>query len=76
MQQNAADYLETQLDWNSVYVYHSETFGAKGTLGWQSDKDVVLLIRNLSVALVKLNPVLPEAAYLLTGIPFLNDTTL
>lgn len=62
VQQTTADYLETQLGWDSVFAYNNETFGAEGTLGRQSDKDVVLT-RYLGEALVKLNPGLPDAAY-------------
>ncbi|SER19772.1 type I restriction enzyme, R subunit [Nitrosomonas sp. Nm51] len=62
VQQTTADYLETQLGWDSVFAYNSETFGTEGTLGRQSDKDVVLT-RYLNEALVKLNPGLPGAAY-------------
>ncbi|SEN59601.1 type I restriction endonuclease subunit R [Nitrosomonas marina] len=62
VQATTADYLQEQLDWESIYAYNNETFGAEGTLGRQSDKDVVLT-RYLGEALVKLNPGLPEAAY-------------
>lgn len=62
VQATTADYLEDQLGWESVYAYNNETFGAEGTLGRQSDKDVVLT-RYLGEALVKLNPSLPDAAY-------------
>ena len=62
VQATTADYLEAQLGWESVYAYNNETFGAEGTLGRQSDKDVVLT-RYLGEALVKLNPCLPNAAY-------------
>jgi len=62
VQATAADYLHTQLGWNSVYAFNSETFGIEGTLGRLSDKDVILT-RYLGEALVKLNPGLPHAAY-------------
>lgn len=62
VQATTADYLEAQLGWDSIYAYNNETFGAEGTLGRQSDKDVVLT-RYLGEALVKLNPGLPAAAY-------------
>ncbi|SET59049.1 type I restriction enzyme, R subunit [Nitrosomonas marina] len=62
VQQTTADYLETQLGWDSVVAYHNETFGAESLLGRQSDKEVVLT-RYLGEALVKLNPGLPGAAY-------------
>lgn len=62
VQATTTDYLEDQLGWESIYAYNNETFGAEGTLGRQSDKDVVLT-RYLGEALVKLNPGLPDAAY-------------
>lgn len=62
VQATTADYLEDQLGWNSIYAYNNEIFGAEGTLGRQSDKDIVLT-RYLGEALVKLNPGLPDAAY-------------
>ncbi|TXI26383.1 MAG: type I restriction endonuclease subunit R [Nitrosomonas oligotropha] len=62
VQATTADYLQDQLGWDSIYAYNNETFGAEGTLGRQSDKDVVLT-RYLGEALVKLNPGLPDAAY-------------
>ncbi len=62
VQQTTADYLERQLGWNSVYAFNTETYGPDGTLGRQSDKEVVLT-RYLREALVKLNPGLPDSAY-------------
>jgi len=62
VQATTADYLQDQLGWDSIYAYNNETFGAEGTLGRHSDKDVVLT-RYLGEALVKLNPGLPDAAY-------------
>ncbi|MBX9916785.1 MAG: type I restriction endonuclease subunit R [Nitrosomonas sp.] len=62
VQATTADYLEEQLGWDSIYAYNNETFGAEGTLGRHSDKDVVLT-RYLGEALIKLNPGLPAAAY-------------
>lgn len=62
VQATTSDYLEDRLGWESIYAYNNETFGAEGTLGRQSDKDVVLT-RYLGEALVKLNPGLPNAAY-------------
>lgn len=62
VQATTADYLKEQLGWESVYAYNNETSGAEGTLGRQSDKDIVLT-RYLGEALVKLNPGLPDAAY-------------
>jgi type I restriction enzyme, R subunit len=62
VQQTTAAYLETQLGWESVYAYNEETFGADGTLGRASDREVVLT-RYLRAALEKFNPGLPESAY-------------
>jgi type I restriction enzyme, R subunit len=62
VQQTTAEYLETQLGWESVYAYNDETFGADGILGRTSDREVVLT-RYLRAALEKFNPDLPESAY-------------
>ncbi|MGB5806475.1 type I restriction endonuclease subunit R [Castellaniella sp.] len=62
VQQTTADYLEHQLGWRSVYAYNTETFGPEGTLGRQSDKEVVL-VRILDAKLRLFNPGLPEIAY-------------
>ena len=62
VQATTADYLEEQLGWESIYAYNNETFGKEGSLGRESDKDVVLT-RYLGEALVKLNPGLPDVAY-------------
>jgi type I restriction enzyme, R subunit len=63
VQETTADYLHEQLQWDdNVFAYNKETFGPEGTLGRNSDKDVVLT-RYLGEALVTLNPGLPEAAY-------------
>jgi type I restriction enzyme R subunit len=62
VQQTTAEYLERQLGWDSVYAYHTETYGPDGTLGRHSDKEVVLT-RYLRQALARLNPGLPDAAY-------------
>ncbi|WP_027186141.1 type I restriction endonuclease subunit R [Desulfovibrio inopinatus] len=62
VQQTTAEYLETHLGWDSVYAYNTETYGPDGTLGRDSDKEVVLT-RYLREALIKLNPGLPGSAY-------------
>lgn len=62
VQQTTAEYLEAQLDWDSVYAYNTEIYGPDGTLGRDSDKEVVLT-RYLREALGKLNPGLPDSAY-------------
>src|SRR5438876_6187350 len=61
VQQTFADHLRDQLDWESVYAYNAETFGPQGTLGRASERDVVL-VRDLRVALARLNQDLPESA--------------
>ena len=62
VQQTTADYLRDELGWRSVYAYNNETFGAEGTLGRTSDREVVLTpaLRN---SLIGLNPGLPTSAY-------------
>jgi type I restriction enzyme R subunit len=39
VQQTTAEYLERQLGWESVYAYYTETFGPRGTLGRESDRE-------------------------------------
>nr|MBC8363113.1 type I restriction endonuclease subunit R [Candidatus Desulfatibia profunda] len=62
VQQTTAEYLEKQLDWESVYAYNTETFGPEGMLGRASDREVVLT-RYLRAKLVELNQGLPQDAY-------------
>ncbi|HFD86210.1 MAG TPA: type I restriction endonuclease subunit R, partial [Gammaproteobacteria bacterium] len=62
VQQTTAEYLESALGWDSVYAYNNETLGPDGTLGRDSDHDVVL-VRYLREKLVELNPDLPADAY-------------
>ncbi|MCC6207509.1 MAG: hypothetical protein IT488_05095 [Gammaproteobacteria bacterium] len=40
VQQTAADCLELQLGWKSVYAYSNEAFVPDGTLGRASDREV------------------------------------
>ena len=61
VQKTFADHLEKTLGWESVYAFQAETFGANSLLGRASERDVVL-VRDLRVALAKLNPSLPESA--------------
>jgi type I restriction enzyme R subunit len=61
VQQTFADHLRDRLGWEGVYAYNAETFGATGTLGRASERDVVL-VRDLRAALERLNPDIPEAA--------------
>ena len=61
VQATFAAHLEHVLGWDSVYAWNQETFGPDGTLGRTSERDVVL-VRDLRMALVKLNPQLPSGA--------------
>jgi type I restriction enzyme, R subunit len=63
VQQTTTDYLKDNLKWDeSIYAF-DEKIGVDGTLGRESEKEVVLkqyLLRSLQ----KLNPGLPKEAYL------------
>lgn len=61
VQRTTAEYLHEELGWESVYAYN-ETFGPDGTLGRESDREVVLALQ-LRQSLVELNPGLPDDAY-------------
>jgi type I restriction enzyme R subunit len=61
VQQAFANHLRDVFGWESVYAYNLETFGPNGTLGRNSERDVVL-VRDLRAALIRLNPDLPESA--------------
>jgi type I restriction enzyme R subunit len=61
VQRTFAEHLERALGWETIYAYNTETFGPQGTLGRASEREVVL-VRDLRVALVRLNPDLPESA--------------
>lgn len=61
VQRSFAEHLERVLGWDTVYAYNAETFGAAGTLGRASERDVVL-VRDLRAALERLNQDVPEAA--------------
>ncbi|MDP9177063.1 MAG: type I restriction endonuclease subunit R [Gemmatimonadota bacterium] len=61
VQRTFADHLENALGWESVYAYNAETLGPAGTLGRESERDVVL-VRDLRAALEELNPALPASA--------------
>ena len=62
VQQTTADYLRDRLGWDVVYAYNNETFGKNGTLGRESDREVILT-RYLATKLTEFNPNLPETAY-------------
>jgi type I restriction enzyme R subunit len=61
VQETFAKHLHDVLGWESVYAFNDETFGADGTLGRTSERDVVL-VRDLRAAIKRLNPALPEGA--------------
>lgn len=61
-QETLASYLQDELRWDNVFAFNTETFGPEGTLGRNSDRDVVLT-RHLGEALVRLNSGLPDEAY-------------
>ena len=62
VQKTMAEYLEVEHGWRVAMAWNKEVFGPEGTLGRKSDKDVVLT-RYLSETLLRLNPGLPEDAY-------------
>lgn len=59
VQQIFADHLENELAWESVYAWNHETFGPAGTLGRQSEQDVILR-GHLIGAIRGMRPDLPE----------------
>ncbi|HHL34328.1 MAG TPA: type I restriction endonuclease subunit R [Desulfobulbaceae bacterium] len=62
VQQTTTDYLLRELNWDeSIYAY-DEKLGPDGTLGRESEQEVVLT-RYLRRKLVELNPGLPDEAY-------------
>lgn len=61
VQKTFAEHLEQELGWENIYAFNQETFGPNGTLGRQSERDVVL-VRDLRTALYRLNPGLPPQA--------------
>ena len=61
VQQTTADFLHTELGWESIYAY-SETLGTNGLLGRDNRKQVILT-RYLRPALERINPGHPPKAY-------------
>ena len=51
-----------ELSWEVANVYEGETFGETGTLGRDSEADVILRTR-FNTAIKSLNPNLPQKAY-------------
>ncbi|NQU63792.1 MAG: type I restriction endonuclease subunit R, partial [SAR324 cluster bacterium] len=62
VQQTTADYLEGNLGWDESINAMQETLGKGGTLGRDSETEMIL-VRYLEKKLVELNPGLPDAAY-------------
>ncbi len=62
VQQTVIKHFKHKLEWETAYAYNIEVFGENGTLGRNSEKEVVL-VRYLRQALENLNPNLPGNAY-------------
>ncbi|MCB9759142.1 MAG: type I restriction endonuclease subunit R [Alphaproteobacteria bacterium] len=62
LQRDTAEFFRDTLGWRSAWAWDSESYGPNGTLGRQ-DQGEVVLTRDLDAALRKLNPGLPNEAY-------------
>lgn len=62
VQQTVINHFKYKLKWETTYAYNTEVFGENGTLGRNSEKEVVL-VRYLRQELENLNPNLPGDAY-------------
>lgn len=62
IEQTSIDLFNQQLNWDTINVYKGEIFGKEGTLGRDSETDV-LLKHKVIVSLKELNPKLPDQAY-------------
>ncbi len=62
VQKTTADYLLDNLNWDESIYCMDEVLGKEGTLGRETEKEIVL-IRYLGEALMKLNPGYPSEAY-------------
>lgn len=62
VQQTTANYLLNELSWDESIYAMDEKFGPEGTLGRDSERQIILT-RHLRPKLVKFNPGLPEQAY-------------
>ena len=62
VEQPVMEILSQDLAWEVSNVYEGETFGASGTIGRDSQADVLLKHRFIK-AIELLNPDLPEVAY-------------
>ena len=72
IQAPTAELLETQLGWQAVFAQDDEDFGADSLLG-RSNVTEVVLSREVSAALKRLNPGLPPEAYSLALAQVLQD---
>ena len=62
IEQTCINLFGQELDWKTINVYQGETFGPNGTLGRNSEADVILK-RLFLEAVKRLNEKLPDAAY-------------
>lgn len=62
IEQTCIDIFKNQIEWEVANVFKGETFGVNGTLGRESEADVLLKARFFE-AIKKLNPNLPQQAY-------------
>lgn len=62
IEQTCINLFAQELGWKTINVYQGETFGPNGTLGRNSEGDVILK-RQFLDAVKKLNDKLPDAAY-------------
>lgn len=62
VQATFADHLRDILGWESIFAHNEETFGPAGVLGRANEREVVL-VRDLSTAVQRLNPDLPASAH-------------
>lgn len=62
IEQTCIDIFKKQLHWNIANVFKGESFGVNGTIGRESEADVILKNRFYD-AIQKLNPNLPKQAY-------------
>ena len=60
VQESAGNLLRDELGWDVQFAYNKETFGADGTFGRESPREI-LLRRYFRAALVRLNPWLTDA---------------
>jgi len=62
VQRTTAKYLFDDLDWDESIYGMDEKLGMAGTLGRESEREIVLT-RYLKPKLIELNPNLPDEAY-------------